>query len=534
MKKIIALVLAMIMLMSVFAGCGKSSAPDKETTAGDSTELPDNLNETGWPIVNEKITLTLCGMTPPTLISDWNESLFFKRMEENTNIAFDCNAIPNASWKEKFNLMFAGEDLPDVFFKANMSQQDIQAYCDQGYLIDLAPMIPKYAPNIAKLLAEDPQFKAAITLPDGRIPTLPQVGQPIPLEPLWLNQDWLEKLKLDMPTNADELYEVLKAFKEKDPNGNGKADEIPLILFGDDGCVSQIRVLLAYFGILFCRGEASDMYVDPFTNELVYGPESDAFKEALQFMKKLYDEGLMDYESFTQTQAQAKAKGMEADPRLGGFLTSSPLLVVGLERHYDYGIVPAPEYNGHKGWPLVRYITPGKFAITNTCEAPEAVLRWVDYFYSQEGGEFLWMGMKDSEYKINEDGSWDWIIPEGEDEKSLRAKISMQPGGNFPGIVPELWNKTKNPVESHLIKWRGTVRDDCYLTMPVIYYDRTDAKQLSSLTTDLGTYIDQAIAQFITGELDLEKDWDTYLNTLKQMGSEDVKNIVTANYEKIQ
>ena len=532
MKKAIALVLTVVMLMSLFVGCGKSSDADSKSHV--SAEPPANLNETGWPIVNEKISMTLCGQTPPTLISDWNESLFFKRMEEKTNIHFECNAIPNASWKEKFNLMFAGEDLPDIFFKSLMSQQDIQAYCDQGYLIDLAPMIPKYAPNVAEKLAEDPQFKAAITLPDGKIPTLPQVGQAIPLEPLWLNQNWLDALNLEMPTNADELYAVLKAFKEQDPNGNSKQDEIPLILFGDDGCVGQIRVLLAYFGILFCRGEDSDMYVDPATNELVYGPETEAFKEAMKFLKKLFDEGLIDNESFTQTQAQAKAKGMEEDERLGGFLTSSPLLVVGLNRHFSYGIVPAPEYNGHKGWPMVRYITPGKFAITNRCQYPEAALRWVDYFYSDEGGRYLWMGLENSEYKVNEDGTWNWIIPEGEDEKSFRAKISMQPGGNFPGIVPELWNKTQNDQEAHLIKWRGTVKNDCYLTMPVIYYDRADAKQLAALTTDLGTYIDQSIAQFITGALDIDKDWDTYLQTLKQMGCEDVKNIVTTNYEKIK
>ncbi len=74
-------------------------------------------------------------------------------------------------------------------------------------------------------------YKDLITAPDGNIYALPQVNECYHCmyqQRMWIYKPWLDKLGLKMPTTTDEFYEVLKAFKTKDPNGNGKADEIPL------------------------------------------------------------------------------------------------------------------------------------------------------------------------------------------------------------------------------------------------------------------------------------------------------------------
>lgn len=74
-------------------------------------------------------------------------------------------------------------------------------------------------------------MSTAITAPDGNIYALPSINDCYHCsmaQKMWIYKPWLDKLGLDVPTTTDELYTVLKAFKDKDPNGNGKADEVPL------------------------------------------------------------------------------------------------------------------------------------------------------------------------------------------------------------------------------------------------------------------------------------------------------------------
>ena len=102
-------------------------------------------------------------------------------------------------------------------------------YGTQGVLVPLEDMIPTYAPNVALLMQQKPAFKSLITAPDGHIYAL-ATGAAAPWSDIsWhlhINNDWLERLGLEMPTTTDEFYEVLLAFKNSDPNGNGDADEI--------------------------------------------------------------------------------------------------------------------------------------------------------------------------------------------------------------------------------------------------------------------------------------------------------------------
>ena len=129
-------------------------------------------------------------------------------------------------------------ELPDAIFDAGYTDYDLLKLAKDGTIIPLEDLIEKYMPNSKKVLEKAPEYKSMITAPDGHIYSFPWIEElgsgkesihsvnDFP----WINMEWLNKLGLKMPTTTEELKQVLIAFKTKDPNGNGKADEIPTVL----------------------------------------------------------------------------------------------------------------------------------------------------------------------------------------------------------------------------------------------------------------------------------------------------------------
>ncbi|MCL2832505.1 MAG: extracellular solute-binding protein [Treponema sp.] len=505
-------------------------------TAQGAAPAVANFNATGYPIVNDKITLKAGGMSYPTMVADFNQNMFYQQMEAKTNIHYEFDLVPQAAWQEKFSLMFVSNDLPDVFLKCNINTNDLELYSSQGYFTRLNDLIDKYAPNIKGMLANDSTFRYAITRLNGDINNLPTVTGITPQNPYWINTKWLKTLNLAMPKTPDELYIVLKAFKEKDPNGNGKADEIPMSISAAGsatGSLGFIHTFMANFGV-YCDPIAFSYVND--AKKVIYGPVTNEYRQGLAFLAKLYNEGLLDKELFTTNSQQQTAKGSGPDELLGSFNVSSPLTIVGNARHYDYSPVLLTAPNGTRKEPLQDRYQPGRFVITNKNKYPEATIRWADYCYSEEGGIAVWMGKENETYKINPDGSWDWIIPAGEVTAAFRSRISSQPGGNYTGIQPALWNKTTDPLEQHLIVTRATILPYCFTIMPIIYYSKADNTEINSLTNDLNYYVTTATSQFITGQIDVnsQAEWDKYVKQLDTIGYQKLVDIIQRNVDQLK
>jgi len=406
-------------------------------------------------------------------------------------------------------------------------------YSSQGYFIRLNELIENYAPNIKYLLDNDKKFRQAITRPNGDINNLPMVNIDIPLNPLWINEKWLKVLDLPYPETTEELYEVLKAFKDRDPNGNGINDEVPMIInAAGSGAASLGNIIsfLAYFGA----------YLDPITlasvdetGTVIYGPVTNEFRQGLSFLARLFREGLLHNEVFTMNQQQATAIGSGPVEVAGSFITSSPLIIVGNQRHFDYGTVLLTAPNGTKKFPLIDKFSPGRFIITNKNKNPEAAIRWADFLYSEEGGIMTWMGKENETFKINDDGSWDWILPPGEAFGEFRGRVTFQPGGNYTGIIPALWTRINNSHEQHLVKMRDRLLPYCFSINPVIYYSRRDNRRINSLTNDLNLVVTTTIAQAITGFTDLDNQvvWERYVKQLESIGYKELVEIIQRNVD---
>ena len=236
----------------------------------------------------------MAGYDDETTNHVWAENLFFERMEQRTGVTLDLyQYTSSSSWAAAKADMLSGKtELPDALFKAALTTQETQAWYEAGKLIDLRPYLAEHAPNLWALLQNRPDWLAAITLPDGSIVALPYIDDLQFNNAMWINQTWLKRYNLPMPTTAEELAETLRFFRDNDMNGNGKdSDEIPLTFCS----LWDLRFLLHAFGV-----NANDYYITmDDAGQVSQILTSDQNRAFLTWLNSLWREGLLDGSGFT-------------------------------------------------------------------------------------------------------------------------------------------------------------------------------------------------------------------------------------------
>ncbi len=182
---------------------------------------------------------------------DLADNLTMQTTLEEAGLKFDFTSVMGADLAEKRNLLLASGDYPEIFMKSSFTMTDLNKYGSQGLFLPLEDLIKEHAPNLTKVLDERDAWKY-LTSADGHIYSLPEIGrQEGAVTTYWINKRWMDNLGLEEPKNLDELYNVLKAFKEQDANGNGDTDdEIPFTATD----VVKPDLLLPYFDINYDYG----------------------------------------------------------------------------------------------------------------------------------------------------------------------------------------------------------------------------------------------------------------------------------------
>lgn len=319
-RRILTLCLAAAIAASMLAGCSNDASKPVDSSSNASTnvdsskeaapadpsgpKVSDNFNPTGLPIMKEPVTYKAIAYQESTKVAA-NDKECVIQTAKDTNINLDITEIPTANMKEKVGIMFASGDLPDIF----LSDIDVATQWEQ--LAPLDELITAFAPNVQQLFKDRPEYEKILKAPDGKIHFLPG-GDEAYMNQLdrqhWINQVWLDKLKLEIPTTPDEFYTVLKAFKENDPNGNGKKDEIPFTFNGVTDWATGVGNMFGSFGTLDGPGH---IYVKD--GKVVFSPEEKGYYDAMIYFNKLFKEGLIDPEVFTQSLEQYNAKGKAKD-----------------------------------------------------------------------------------------------------------------------------------------------------------------------------------------------------------------------------
>lgn len=517
------------------AACNKENNSD----VGGSEEALNNLNTEGMPIVDDTVELEIFAGKAATTADDWNDVLLLNEYEEMTNMDITWNMVPADGLEEKRNLALASGDLPDVFYSANLPVSDVQKYGGQGTFIPLNDLIEEYAPNIKKVLDENPDIRKGITFPDGNIYSIPTVYSPDFSSLLigakgWVNGDWLEQLDMDNPETTDEFYEYLKAVKETDLNGNGKNDEIPLSSVAEMSRI--IHWISGAFGVQN-RGQLHTLIdSDPDSGDIRFYPIDDQYKEMLTYLNKLYEEELIEQNIYSLEVDQHLANA--ADDLYGAVQFYNPMELYGKEVGGQF--IPGNALEGPDGTKMYTGITSpvlslGNFLITSENENPEATLRWIDYFWSEEGQKMFFMGIEGVTYEETEEGPklTEEITdnPDGLTLTQALAEYIINPGGNHPVIITDdFFTGSENAptdveaaeqLEPYLIEeiW------------PAFTYTAEENDRITVLETDLQKYVEEMQAGFITGENDFS-EWDAYVETVKNMGYDEYMEIQQAAYER--
>lgn len=534
LKKYSIFAVVLLLIFSILSACSSESTGKGEEKGEDGEAKTANFNEEGFPIVNDKIKLTF--VAPSDAAPDWNDILVYNKYEEMTNMDIEWEMISKDGLKEKTNLMLAGGDYPDAFHSVGLSTQDLITYGGQGVLIPLNDLIDKYAPNLKKILDENPDIKRGITMPDGNIYSFPRIFDPefssvMAGWKLWINEDFLKALDMEEPTTLDEFYEYLKAAKNDDPNGNGKADEIGLSASGDSNIINLFK---GSFG-LGNRGTAHPYVdMDPEKDELRFIPIDDGYKETLQYLNKLYSEGLIIEDLYTVKSEQTNARG--TDGLFAATLTTSPESGYGREEYIGAQTLEGPHgdklYSNYRA-PLVH---TGAFAITDKNQYPEETVRWLDYFYGDEGSKLYFMGVEGETYVENEDGSVEYsdLInnnPDGLSYVEAISKYMTWRGVTYPGIVKEEYFKGSEGLESSKAAAEKFVNDRPEEIWPPFNYTNEESEIMSSVGTDIEDYVTESQAKFITGKTSFD-EWDKYVETVKKVGLDQYMEIYQNAYDR--
>ncbi len=283
----VSLIVTLIMLLSAMAGCVPSAnVPDSTTTASGGTTSADTSVTTGSKERLDKILyIDDTWADHPKMVAGFN-----KFVSEQLGYEFELRPIPTETYIEKINVMLLSGDVPDLLELPDNPYGFCQYY-KNGFLVPLN----EFFENSSKLDHIDESIFERYTYNDEWY-AMPMQGYD--LKVMYLRQDWLDNLGLDFPETTDELYNVLKAFTYNDPDQNGKDDTIGMTL--PKYVHDQHPLFYAFDATYFFREDENGKIIDGFTQPQMM--------DALNYVKKLMDEGLFDNEWVTTTNSMQREK----------------------------------------------------------------------------------------------------------------------------------------------------------------------------------------------------------------------------------
>ncbi|RRD95714.1 sugar ABC transporter substrate-binding protein [Clostridiales bacterium COT073_COT-073] len=533
MKKIISLLMAILMVGTALSGCGEKTTPAKEDTKQEASKPAETsktenteqkkedgvmamFNHTGYPILNEKETFDIYVEQLSPVVAA-NDKEVVKKGIADTNVDTNFIEVASSSWKEKINILFSTSDLPDAILgDLSVEEKYTQLYPLDEFLTE------EIAPNIVKFFNSRPEYWEMLKAPDGHIYSLP-TGD----ETYWnaidsqmfINENWLKAVGKEVPKNAAELREVLEAFKNGDPNGNGDtADEVPMTFRGVWGWGDGMENALAAFGVF-----ESSSHVMTKDGTVKFAAQQDEYFEALQFFAELYKDGLLDTEVFTHSQDQYKAKLAEEVDKYGVVITYDkqdktrtwlPLLLADKNGNITVGLNNIEHVDG--------------FSITKACKNPGALVRWYDYCNKDLETIMAWnRGVKDEAWRVPEgkEGMVEFLNdPEIQKAKGANNREELRRMQSFAGKSPAYFNLSyQDKIFSNQPKklkplLNQEVIDKGYgvKALPLGFASKENSEQRVLMLADIDNYLNKFVATSIVNGID-QKGWEDHLKTLEKL-----------------
>ena len=518
-----------------------------QTSAGLGDE---NVTAPGeLPIVKEKITLTIAKPATPNII-DFDTNEYTKWLEEQTGIDLEFVLFPSGGGDAmtKLEIMLASNtQLPDLIMGMNFSDSFFQKHADSGVFADLTDYIDNNGFWTNRMFEETivPNLRKFMTSADGNTYFMPylteQTGNIWPGK-CWINQTWLDNLGLDIPETTEDFENVLRAFKNGDPNGNGLADEIPLT--GTKDGYQQVVPHFLMNAFIYC--DQSNYYtVNNGVVDVAYNKEE--WRNGLRYMSNLVKEGLLDINSLIQDGNTFKSLVLNPSANIVGcFPAQGPDAMLDMpERMGEY--VGMPPLKGPKGasYTFVRPWNPATYGvITKYCKNPLAAFRLMDFMLGEESALRARYGIP----------GVDWEEATETDKcmfESIGAKPFVKAILPYSGVQNSHWQSMHPTFRSQAVSdgmiWDGNTLDVEYIKAVALplYMDKgpkeyvekqlfteQESDEMTALESSIKNYVKENIGMFIASEKNLDADWNSYITELEKMGLKRYIELSQAGYDR--
>ena len=544
MRKNLYLALFLVCIILLLAACAGKTEENVTTTAGEgnapattvasqTTTVSSSENE-----IIDKESFTVYISVDPSITVQNNRVVEW--FEELADVKFN---FVESTGSEMLTLLLNSGDYPEIFLQ-NFSNIDITTYgVKNNIFIPIEDYINTETPNIKAYLDNHQEFKTNITALDGHIYGVPQLPATISHTYVgakaWINTVWLDAIGKTIPDTTDELYDILVAFRDDDPNKNGKNDEIPLT-----GAIKTWDAEPEYFllnSFIFAN-KSNFILLEGGVVEFV--ANKDDYRDGLYYIKSLYDEGLIDPASFTQDLDQLIVIGQNPEIEIIGMYTAGhvgmALDLEDIERSKMYS--PVVTLQGPSGKRYIKYggpesVSGTSFAITDKCHDIPRAMKMIDLMFDEVNSIISGTGFEGESWKRADPGMNDF---EGNQALYQSLVVRREQAASvidytFPPFIKCDTQRPKYAVVSDDIydpnsqqyELRLIQATNQYLQykpeelMPVIWVDADAADRNNQLRVAVVDYVMQATTRFITGDMNLDSEWDDYCKALDTMGLAD-------------
>ena len=473
-----------------------------------------------------------------TQIEDYPTTELALFREEQTGVKIEFEVVPN---NQGVTLAFASGDLPDFTLgPAGINRITEQRWAAQGILVPINKYLNERAPTLAALLDRIPALEKAVTLPDGNIYHLPGVAQnnhTYMSNKGWIWKPWLDALGLKVPETTEEFRAVLLAFKTKDPNGNGLADEIPMSGANATWNARPDDFLMNAF-VEYNRG-ANFMLVRG--GKVLAAAMLPEFRDGLRYINSLYKDGLIDPAGFTQDLGQLGQLAGNPGVNIVGSYAAGHVGMgwdVATRVPDSVRLLPLKGPGGRQGTPFNGVFVENASTIalsmgidgviTKNAKDPGGILEWIDWFYTREGSMWTVSGKEGVHWReaspgqigmLGQPASWTDIEQVVRTEAGRSQNVYYRAPGFFDDFVR--LGKAQTPDAYEVLLTSVTQEYEKFITtesLPLAMYFPLDASdELAQLTTVIRSFLDEHIIRFITGDRNVVTEWDVFQRELSSL-----------------
>ena len=502
-------------------------------------------------------TLTVA-LTTSSFVTDYENNYFTKYLEDKLGFKLNLYMLPTdaADTRTKIALMATGgdsEDSPDVIVvDGHLTNEMIYQYGSQGYFLALDDYLsdPDVMPNYTAIPEDDKAvMTTAQTQADGHQYSLsayePETWNLTPYR-MFINQNWLDALGLEVPTTTDELKEVLQAFHDNDPNGNGVQDEIGVYGYSAGGYGENTTAALMNSFVFWNGGgtngglslsDDGTQVIAPFT--------TDGWKEGLKYMHDLYTAGLLSANIFTDDSTQFKAI-LNQDTNIVGLVTAGSLSnwtdAKNNANFLEMSLIePLTGPEGVCYTPYNDYTPTQELMIVAGTDKLDMALAFADEFYDHDTSLIERFGEEGVDWtrdpKVLAENTNQWVEEGVYDGLSLvvlsavwstnQSQTWRNHGPRYASLEQgnttyDLSNGTKfdpdDPTQLQVKNYNWYNGKHPENILPALKYTMEETEECQDALTNIPDYVKRALAEFVTGARDIDKEWDAYLSELDNMG----------------